>query len=68
MVTVINVVIGEFSRKDLKWLAHLWLSDYRCPIAANGLIATLKNRAVNAPVRVEEIVIILIKPKIWKSK
>ena len=68
MVTVINVVIGEFSRKDLKWLAHLWLPDYGCPIAVSGLITTLKNRAVYAQVRVEEIVIIMIKPEIWKSK
>ena len=36
---VINVVIGGFSREDLKWLAHvtvrLQVSDYRCPITVH---------------------------------
>ena len=57
-VIVINSVIGGFSWVDLVWLAtstvKLQVSDYNC---TEWLV---KNKAANAPIRIEEFVMVMI--------
>ena len=67
MVIVINSATDGFSWKDKVSLAALWvrlqvsdcnqLSDYNC------IEWWMKNKAVNAPITFEEIVMIKIKPQ-----
>ena len=57
-VIVINSVIGGFSWVDLVWLAtstvKLQVSDYNC------IEWLVKNKAANAPIRIEEFVMVMI--------
>ena len=64
MVIVINTVIGGFSWTDSVWLtastAGLHVSDYSQLSDYNYTEWLMKNKAANAPITLEEIVMVMI--------
>ena len=58
MLVVINSVIGGFS-----WVLLMWLADVIVRLQPYTMIG--ENKAVNTPIKFEEIVIVMIKTVIY---
>ena len=66
MVIVINYVIGGFSWVHLIWLADVHVTfQFHRPISTphNNNYILVKNKAVNAPIKFEKIVMVMTKKK-----